>query len=428
MIRDAHRFTDGVIFLLFLSIGLVLYSPVFSILPLDGDNLYVLALVHSASLSSLLQVDPAIYPEWRPLAYLTVWLEHRLLPFEAVAVHFFVNIAILAVTAWLIYRIVTELTATRAMGVAAALIVLVDRRLEEAVIWIVERQMLLACMFGLMVVLLLVRARDRSLSRREWFGIGALLVASGLSKEYGLAFTLMLGAYGVWRRRPAKILTASAALGTYVSLRLAVAGGATGAYCEDMGFLFAQEYRCIDLNEPATLGLMVYNVVTSAIATAVTGMFGSHGVIDFERRRLAMSLFFLIFATLGVWKGPRPSRMIALLPLTTGVMCFMLFRHRNLLPGMMGFAIVAGVGMAIVWRRAPAVIRPACRVAMLVVMGMVFLQKAFDAHEHVAAAAAETHDYDPCLSPLRERAFTDSYVAIVNRTFGLREGDCPARD
>jgi hypothetical protein len=415
---------DRLIYLGLFAIGLALYWPIFGILPVDGDNLYVLAFVHSTSLGSLLQVDPAIYPEWRPLAYLTVWLEHRIVPLELVSLHFLTNLLIATTCGWLIYRIVVELTEVRIAGVAAALIVFGDRRLEQALSWIIGRQMLLACMFGLIAILRLVRTKDREWSAREWGLIAVLLVASGLSKEYGLAFALALGVHGFARRHRGEMLAAGAALTIYFALRLSLAGGAVGPYCEEMGFLFSVEYRCVDLSSPASLGQMVYNVGASTLAALVAGVFDSSGALNVAAPRLLPSLVFLGFAGVGLWKGPEPVRLLALLPIATGLLCFMLFRQRNVIPGMAGMAVVAGVGMAVVWRHAHSSYRTALRVVMVAIVGLLLAERGRLAHVHVAAESASLTDRDPCNSELRELEFGDRFVSIVNRTFEL--GQCAA--
>jgi hypothetical protein len=126
----AGTIRDGGALLLLAGLALALYWPIFAIRPLAGDNLYVLAWVSQATARSLVEVDPAIYPEWRPLAYLTIWLEHRIVPLNAVWIHHGINLVIWAICSALVYLIVKTLAASRAAALVAAMLVLTDPRLD----------------------------------------------------------------------------------------------------------------------------------------------------------------------------------------------------------------------------------------------------------------------------------------------------------
>jgi hypothetical protein len=135
-----------------LVIGALVYAPVFHLLPLGEDNFYVLGWADGASGRTLLTVDPSIYPEWRPLAYLTVWLQYQWVGIERFTDYYAVDIALWVAAAWLVYRIVEGLASSTVAGTAAALFVLVDSRAVAPVAWIVGRQGSLACVFGLFAV------------------------------------------------------------------------------------------------------------------------------------------------------------------------------------------------------------------------------------------------------------------------------------
>lgn len=195
------RHADIAAFLLLLGLGLTLYFPILDLLPLRSDNLYVLAWVDHASIASLFGLDPAIYPEWRPLAYQTIWLEHSIIQLRQVGLHHFVNLLLWVTCAWLVYRLVDELASSRAWAFTVAALLVVDSRAAESLIWIVERQSTLACCLGLLACLIVVRARQRALSPATFIGVTVLLLGAALGKEYGLAFAAALILHGALSRR-----------------------------------------------------------------------------------------------------------------------------------------------------------------------------------------------------------------------------------
>ena len=136
---------------------------------------------------------------------------------------------------WLVHRLSLELGASRVWALAAAALLLVDRRSIESLAWIVERQTTLACCCGLMACLAIIDARHRRLSYREMCTVAALLLAAGLSKEYGLAFAAGIACGGTLNRRTDLVWTGALAVFAYGMLRLTLADGAIGLYCEDMG-------------------------------------------------------------------------------------------------------------------------------------------------------------------------------------------------
>jgi hypothetical protein len=425
MLQLSARRWDVLVLLLLSSIGLALFAPIAALRPLDGDNLYVLAWVHSAPFTNLLGVDPAIYPEWRPLAYLSVWLEYRVVPLEWSGLHLLVNLALWVLSAFLIYRIVLVLTEQRAAAFGAGLLLFVDRRAEEALTWIVERQMLLALLLGLVAFYVVTRARERDVTRRESVVIAALLLGSALGKEYGLAFALAIGLHAAWVRRVHLLVAPVAACTVYVTLRLAVAGGAVAPYCEDMGFLFSSSYHCIDLRSYDGILQVGYNAAASTVGTMLSGVFDSDGMIGINRPRLLIALVFAGFAAIGLLRGPAVLQSVALLPFATGALSVMLFRPRNLLIGVAGMAILAGVGMASVQLRlASARLRPQALAAMAAVILALLSAKASMATEAVAGSVDSLIARDPCDDENRERPFMASFVRVVRETYEFGDPDC----
>lgn len=423
-----HALTDRLIFVLLLAVGIALYAPIFAIRPLRGDNLYVLAWVHSAPFSSLLRVDPAIYPEWRPLAYLTIWIEHHLLGIGAVPVHFFVNLLIWTTAAWLIYRIVDEVAASKPAAILAALVPFFDPRATEALTWIVERQTLIACACGLLAILFLARARDRDLTRREAVMVAVALMASALGKEYGLAFAAAIVVFALWHARRVTAIAAVAAMCGYLLLRVVVAGGAVGEYCEDMGYFTTASTYC---HETSASGLaqVAYNAAASTVGTILPGLFGDLGEIGIQPRRTVRGLIWLGIAAVG-WISSGPMlRMVALVPLFNGLLNFMLYRERNHLVGLCAFAILIGVGLAR-WRPELRLVPVArtLRVAVIAALALMLSWKAYVTSGHVAGVAAHFNGEEPCESSVRERRFGPRFVTLLKTQYGMSNPQCIDED
>jgi hypothetical protein len=412
-------------YLLYLLLGLALYKAIFVIQPLDFDNLYILGLVHDRPLSDILRGDPWIFPEWRPLAFFTVWVEYRLLQLAGVPVHFLVNLLLWTSCAWLVYRIVHQLTAHHGAAFLAGMFLYFDRRSSEALTWIVERQTLMACMFGLAAVLVKLRSSEDA-TRFTKPAIALLLLASALSKEYGVAFALAFVAHGVLTGRRRLVMPAMAAIGSYALLRVVVAGGALATFCEDMGFFWSSAKHCLEPANPLALPQMVYNAGASALAATMSGLFNGEGEISLVPHRIGISLVFIALGVLGLRRGDAVIRVAALLPLTTGVMNLMLYRPRNQLIGVAGLAICAGAGMAVLRVREMPRWHPRLRAAAALLICLLLARKAYDARARVIEQVIDINGQEPCESGVLERRIGQQITPLIKRHYGLPNPDCRA--
>lgn len=424
------RIWDLRVLILLLVSALLVYWPVLAIRPLRGDNLHVLAWVHNAPLSALLPVDPAIYPEWRPFAYFTIWIEYQLFQLSGVPLHFAVNVALWVACAWLVYRIVDTLTGARLAGAAAGAWLLFDRRAIESLSWIVERQTLLACLAGLTVILIVTHARHRRMTRPEAVTVAVLLSLAALSKEYGLSFAMAVVIYAIARRRPRLLTAGLVTMAGYVAARVVFAGGAVTPYCEDMGFFHSVDVRCIDPLAPAASALqMAYNAGATVVGTLVPGLLGEEGALGIDRPRVVRALVVLGIAGLGWRAGGPVARLLLLVPLLNGALSFMLYRDRNQLIGAAAVAIAAGLGMALGAPAANPRLNLALRRAALGLVALVIAIRIADAHIGVRAVRDDLSiGREPCESSIRERPFGDEYVRLVKLHYGMEDPDCRRRD
>lgn len=414
---------DFYAFAVLLGLALTVYWPIFEIRSLGDDNLYVLAWADQASLSSLASVDPAIYPEWRPLAYFTIWLEHLVVPLRATWIHHAINLILWVTCSWLVYRIVREVVASRLAGLVAATLVLSDRRAISAMTWVVERQSPLACAFGFGAVLLVVRLRRSVPTARACLAVGGLLLASALSKEYGLAFAAALVFYG-WREGQRRLLCVGLASGfIYILLRAALANGAINLYCEDMGYGLVSGPRCVDPVSGTGISQMAYNAIATTVGIPLPGLFDDLGMVDVRVRLLGASAFLLLIAAFGVLSHPAV-RLMVMIAIANGVLSFMIYRGRNQLIGVCAMGIAIGVGLALLkaamanWKVAQLFC--VSTVIVVAVLGRNPRATAIEVGRVIKTLQSEK----PCESDLRMRAFADRLRPIVNPTHGLEDPTC----
>ncbi len=415
-----RRGIDPAVLVALFALGAVLYWPMFGIRPLENDNLYTLGWLDAAPVGALLVGDPEIYPEWRPLLNLHLWFEHRAVPLQLFAAHYVVNLASWTVCAWLVFRIVIELSGSRLAGLVSAVLVLTDPRATWALVMVVERQTTMACVFGLIAVLIVVRAGPQGLSRRQALSVGGLLLASALSKEYGLAFALALSMFALAGRRADLGWPAAAAFGIYGALRLALAGGAVRPYCEEMYFFFELTDHCIDPLQPSSLAQMAYNVAAATTDLVVHGLVSEEGRPVWARQRLLTAGFVIVAMALAMARGSAKVRMIALVIVANGLLGFMIFRERNQLVGVCAVGVVAGVGLAIVCERLRGWRAPVAAAVMILLLA----SQASLARRLVAEASADLNRTEPCRWHLRDRPFAQPFITRVKTAYGMDDPLC----
>lgn len=412
-------------FLALLGLGLAVYYPVIDLLPLGGDNLYTLAWVDQATVGGLFGLDPAIYPEWRPLAYQTVWLEHSILQLRQVAVHHLVNLMLWVVCAWLVYRLVEVVGGSRGWAFAVAVLLLIDERAVDSLTWIVERQTTLACALGLVACLIVVRERSAALTRRHAVVVAALLLAAALSKEFGLAFAAAMACHACARRDRILALSSLSAVLVYGILRVSLAGGAIGTYCEEMGYFFEVRLQCVLPVTAAGAGQMGYNAIANGIGLALPGVFDVDGRIRLAPATLALGAPLLAAAAWGFRFASAPVRMLALVAVFNALLGAMIYRGRNQLVGLCALSVVIGVGFSM-WPRLAMPRRQALRLAALfaVVVAAAAGRQAIATHRNVASDVAAKLARDPCDSALRARAFADRFAKRIKSTYDMANPDC----
>ena len=399
------------------------FGSVFDTKPFEGDNLYILQWANSADAGDLLPADPNVYPEWRPLAYATVWLQYRWAAVRELWAYYLVNILLWTACGWLIYRIVSSLTSSHLAGFMAASFVLTSRTLISSLVLIVDRQSSLACLFGLLTWLVCVGVERRRLTRLEWVTVAGLLLASALSKEYGLGFAVALTLFAAFDGRRDLAAASVAALVLYVGLRVAFASGGLATYCEDHGFFFTYRTVCFGAQNDSTAAQAVYNIVATGLETLLPGLFASDGVIDLMPRRILVSLVLLSMAFVGWKNGPTPLRLSLLIVAVNALQSFLLFRTRNHVVALCAMAVAVGVGLSIAGTRLRAAM-PSRSVRAVVFASLLALlfARARQTHLLVQARVEESSVPDACAPGVP--APDTRFMRLLWRRYGMNLPEC----
>ena len=404
------------------------YGRVLEIRPLSGDNLYILAWADRAPATALFAGDPDFYPEWRPLPYSTVWLQYRWSNLHHVEIYYLINLLLWSACGWLVYRVVVRLGHSAAGGLLAAGILITDSQPVFAVSWIIERQSSMACIFGLLAMLIVLKPRERPLTRAEWGGASLLLLAAALSKEYGLAFAGAVAVFAIGEQRDRNLggrrtaATAIAAVVVYIALRAGFAPGAMTPLCEEMGYFFRLRRVCYQPLDATGISQVIYNIVSAGTDSVLHGLFTGDGQIRVAPSLLSFSVVWLALALIGWAKGDRQTRLTVLLLGFNAVLNFMLYRERNHLIGLCAFAVAAGVGMSI-GSRMLRTRRWALVVAALVLPGLLVGQTIRTSRVVSSVVDQELHK-DPCESLTDIPHLDAEFVRRVKDKYDMTNPDC----
>lgn len=341
--------------------------------PLSGDNLDSLSIATSS--------DPEFFIHgarsfvYRPVTYSSLWVENEVFGLHP-SVFFSTNLLIWLGCAVVLYGIARTHVRSSLVALVAAVALLTDHRIDTALVWMIERQSILACLLGGSA--LAIAYRLPSGGRARAFGAVAvflLLTAGMLSKEYGAAFAAATATVALVSRpdlRAALLGASTAAVITYASMRWLVPeifGSAANAspppggipttgpgspgsgYCDDMGLLWDQREICygqIDLAE--RLAQYAWNVGATLVGTAYPYLFGGQGNLNpLDLSRPVLSLLYptmVLGLAVTAWTHrPRASLPLLVLLLANAGLNYLLFRHRNQVIGAMGLYGSAAMGL-----------------------------------------------------------------------------------
>jgi hypothetical protein len=406
-----------------------------SIPPYGPDNVYALHLGAYSDPGSFFTGADQV---WRPITYSTLWAQYETTGLDVDA-FFSVNILLWIVCAALVYVLVYVHTHLVLGAAAAALITLTDARTFSPLILIIERQTTLACMFGLLAMLIAYRTlQAERASRASLAAIAALLFLAAISKEFGLAFAFGVAAIGLFNRRRELLVVG---LGTFVAYWVArgligglhfgsgVAGsGGSGGdgdsgLCETMGFGANPREICYgDLSFFGQISQYAWNVGSSFVGIVLYPVIHSNGYLlapDFLGTTLGGPSYYEGFTVASVivpcvitalaivawWKRPAVALPFLVIIVANAALCFQYYRPRLIVVGMVALHISAGIGipptLEILKRRlsrlTPRTAAPAALVVtLLLATGAAVSTRAVDLADALDGARGSHATRDPC--------------------------------
>lgn len=348
-----------------------------SIPPFGVDNVYALELgAYSDPASFFSSADQV----WRPITYSTLWAQYEISELDLSA-FFSVNIVLWIVCASLVYALVYLHTQVVLVAAAAAFITLTDERTFSPLVLIIERQTTMACIFGLLAMLVAYRVSQAQRAKMGWLAaIFVLLGLASLSKEFGLAFALGVAAVGFFNRRRELLILG---LGVFVAYWVArgliggfdlakggagsVAGSGTSTdtgLCETMGFGANPREVCYE-NLPLgeQLAQHAWNVGASFVGIFFTPVIQTNGYLlapDFLASTLGGPDYYEGFtvpslivpsvvtalALVAWWKRPATALPLLVIIVANALLCFQYYRPRLVIVGMVALHVAAGLGVA----------------------------------------------------------------------------------
>jgi hypothetical protein len=376
--RVAHFLSIGALIL----VAVLIVQPAFgwppSLPPFGPDNVYALELGAYSDPGTFFGTADQV---WRPITYSSLWVQYEISGLD-VSAFFSPNIVLWIACAGLIYALVYMHTRLVLAAAAAALITLTDDRMFSPLALIIERQTTLACIFGLLAMLIAYREARRPAANRAWLAaIVALLVLAAISKEFGLAFAFGVAAVGFFNRKRELLVVGLGVFIAYWVARGLVGGlhygadgassiGAAGTHsdsgvCETMGFGVNPRDVCYaDLTLFEQLAQYAWNVGSSFVAILLypvidqsggyllapdvlgSALGGPSNYSGFAFTSLAVPCIITGLAVVAWWKRPRIALPLLVVIVANALLCFQYYRPRLITVGMVALHIAAGIGIA----------------------------------------------------------------------------------
>jgi len=169
---------------------------------------------------------PGHFVTYRPMMATLLRAEYLVFGFNPPA-FFTVNLVLLMVTAWLVYDIIYRATGEMLPALLGAGFLITDWQIVQTLYVIGEVQVTLAGVFGLGALWLVWFGKREGMLKTAV--VFLLLLASALSKEFGLAFALAVFIDAVYKREgkwKTYVMISISAVAAFILLRLLVVSGA----------------------------------------------------------------------------------------------------------------------------------------------------------------------------------------------------------
>ncbi len=340
-------------------LSLLHYRIIFWWIPADPDQLNGLSMGTLADPQRFFTHQILeLLPVYRPIYALRFWLQYQIHGIDHVYLYQLVQLAFLLFAATLMFLALRALTGRLDAPLVAALAFTIDKRNQPAMTW--HDPLAMAVAFGTSALWLLYRRTPGLLS---CIAAVILLLMSGMSKEFGLAFTAFIGIESAWRlviRRDGAALKyfiiAAAVTVIYLSLRILLAHGAASEHCAGSGYFWTSSDFCFKVGLIGEqFPQLLYNIGASFVGIFLPVLFKPSGELtllsDLSLPYVAYCALFIGLALYALVRGSREAWLAILLMVCSAVISFALFRDRNHMVGEVGFYFAAGIGLALLLDR-----------------------------------------------------------------------------
>ena len=362
-----HGYMLGSIFLL----GFGTFSYYLEIRPYATDDLLALSFGSLRTPSSFITGKWVEWlPAYRPLSQFSIWLQFQLVGIEPIT-YYIINLLLWIGCVVILYFIVFYLTKSRFSAFLVALLMMVDIRVDTALIWIIERQSPLTVLFGSSAILLFLHSASKNRVKPVSIWIFLLLVFSTLSKEYGLAYSggLVVLSILLYRNhwKTVFFIVFLVAI-TYFGLRFGIAKTSVSLdFCEEqVGYRDQTVSVCYgDYDLGDRVKFYVWNIGSTFVGTFIPKVFSSVGQWDGFQIEMGINvvpdvpisiidLLFMIITVglvgVSLYKSPKQAVFFLSLILFNAILNYLLYRSRNHLVGLTGLYGLLGIGFYSLWR------------------------------------------------------------------------------
>ncbi|MDO8795061.1 MAG: hypothetical protein Q7J25_10630 [Vicinamibacterales bacterium] len=387
--------------------------------PFWGDNLLILEWAARTPWQEILHGDPRYPLEFRPIPHLVMWTEYQLWGVAPVFPYLLFNLTAWAGAVWLTYRISQRLTRHMTGAIIGTAFLITARSSHTITLYLMGRQTGLACLFGMAAVYFVFQNRSPGLRRTVL--LFALLMASALSKEYGLAFCGGIALWGLRYGRLDYSRAALAALGVYAGLRMLEY--TPSLHCEVSGYFGGDRTICFEGINVTVLTQAAWNASVSLMQTVLPGFFSAYGTFEPDPGRLLRSTFWLALLVPFFRRAPALAALAALVIATNAALNVPLFRSRNTMVGLTILAVGISIGFDYVetWCRA----RRTGTLRLVVVAALIVVAlRSITTIERIERDVLFVGRQDPC-SSLEGLAYTGpGFIRQLKLAYGMPNPEC----
>lgn len=432
--------------------GWFLYERVIFSGPFETHALIALTRGASVTLEDFWSTNLSS-PGLRPLASFSFVFDNLLFGLN-VSLAYIENICWLALCLWLAYIFFRKITGHAQVALIATIFVISDPRFITVVKWLTGRQTTMTAAFGFIALIATISFRNKSSSVLYIFTVFIFLVLSVLCKEYGLIFivSVPICSFLYARHRTTQALLASlAAICSYAILRILMVPSRTvGVFASDTMAYWGKLKNATttsdftDLNNLLQISYNIFaGLVTGFLPSLSDNYYGYAGILgvnySFGSLWANLNYFMIIlipfFICVCFYNSKKLFTIGTLMIVLNALLCFALFRQRNLFIGAVGLWMMVcfGAYYSLLWLRSKTdkIKLASCLIIMIISIGILNVSaSAAKINSHISA-----HIKSKCpmfdVSELKvklPKISTEVYAQLLKRYSSYIENTCPQKN